>query len=97
MITMAPNSSREANAAASCKIVHNRECFRMMFARCSAVVRGLRTGWLFASLGQTLNRLLPNLISNYLLTLTDGSNLTLRISRPTGVGSCWQLHDPLLG
>jgi hypothetical protein len=33
MITMAPNSSREANAAASCKIVHNSECFRMMFAR----------------------------------------------------------------
>ncbi len=33
MITMAPNSSREVNAAASCKIVHNRECFRMMFAQ----------------------------------------------------------------
>jgi hypothetical protein len=41
MITMAPNSSREANAAASCEIVHNRECFRMMFAQVLSGCQGI--------------------------------------------------------
>jgi hypothetical protein len=77
MITMAPNSSREANAAASCRIAHN-EYFRMMFARRQRIADA---DGLFASLGQILNRLLPNSISNYLLTLTDDRTVTSQGAR----------------
>jgi hypothetical protein len=74
MITMVPNSSREANAAASCKIVHNSECFRMMFTRSVlSGCQGLRT-WRASGFARAiLNRILTNFISNYLLTLTGRS------------------------
>src|SRR6266498_736744 len=94
MITMVPNSRREANAAASCKIVHNSECFRMVFGRCSAVVRGLRTRMAVRFTRQTLNRLLPNLISNYLLTLTDGPDPALRLFRDDGNHGRSLTHNP---
>jgi len=51
-------------------------------------------GWLFASLGQTLNKLLPNLISNYLLTLTDGPDPALRLFRDDGNHGRSLTHNP---